>query len=427
MKNLGLICSFIIFTQALFAQLTVTPDQFSLTPGTTTEVTFTFNCDFDGNVVPSTTASGVTFTGLIPFPAPPFAPVNNGVCSFNVVLSAGADPNFSILFTVLSAPTDPGNCVDVSDTASASFGVFPSNNDCANAITLDITQDMCIPMGYSITNATASGISPSCVIATGNYDLFYKFTANDDIVNLQLPAIPGSFGYYGIYEDDCPTGSDQEYLCKIVVGSNNTAKPLAVVPGTVYYMQLIFSPTAVGDQEVCLWSEASAPVTWLKPLTVRSVKDEAQITFSTAQQTNNSHFEIEHSRDGRDYLSIGKIEGEGDVSTETEYEYMHDSPAEGLNYYRIKQVDYDGQFSYGNIASMVYNAGKVRAYPNPVDDILTVQSSIEGSLMIYSHVWQEVGTYPLTEGQTEVDMSQLGSGIYFLKYSDGTVERIVKN
>ena len=75
MKKLGLICSFLIFTHALFAQLTVTPSQFSLTPGTSTPVTFTFNCDFDGNVVPTTTAPGVTFTGLIPFPAPPFAPV----------------------------------------------------------------------------------------------------------------------------------------------------------------------------------------------------------------------------------------------------------------------------------------------------------------------------------------------------------------
>jgi len=428
MKKLGLICSFIIFTHALFA-LSVTPNPFSLTPGTTTTVTFTFDCDFDGNVVPSTTASGVTFGGLIPIPPNMVAQVNGGVAMFQVTLAAGASPDFSILFSVLSVSSDPSDCVDVSDTASASFGVFPPNNDCVNAITLEIAMDMCIPMAYSTTNATYSGSAPTCGGADLD-DLFYKFTANDDEITMVIPSIPALFlGYYGLY-DGCPGAGGSQVGCKsMLVSSGGIEVFSGLNVGTEYFLQILFFDNISGtDQELCLWSEAATvPVTWLKPLTVRSVDKKAEITFSTAQQTNNSHFDIEHSRDGQSFNSIGRLEGEGNESIESDYAYIHNTPAEGLNYYRVKQVDFDGKYSYSVIASLVCSEGKVRAYPNPVDDILTISSSSEGSLTIFSQVWQEVGTYPVVEGKTEVDMSQLGSGIYFLKYSDGTIERILKN
>ncbi len=426
MKKLGLICSFIIFAQALFALSvdSVNPAVFGCG---TTSATFTFDCAFSGTVQ-ITPPAGVAVDGLTPgaIPGTWFGTVTNGELDFDIIIDSSSPTPFTFTFLVIAETTmPPTGCASGSTSESITHTCFPlSNDNCAGAINLPVSTDMCTALVFPTANATASSNPAVCGI-TGYYDLFYKFTANNSNVTMEIPVLPGTFGHLAMY-DAC--GGNQ-LICKTMVFSSQE-QLTGLIIGNEYFLQIIFNPGTgtLPDQELCLWSEtASTPVTWLKPLSAKLVDRKSHITFSTAQQTNNSHFEIEHSEDGRDYLSIGKIDGEGDISTETEYEYIHDSPNDGLNYYRIKQVDHDGQFSYGNVASMVCNKGEIRAYPNPVEDMLTVSSSNEGSLTIFSNVWQEVGTYQLIEGRTEVDMSQLGTGIYFLKYSDGTVERIVKN
>jgi hypothetical protein len=44
-----------------------------------------------------------------------------------------------------------------------------------------------------------------------------------------------------------------------------------------------------------------------------------------------------------------------------------------MNYYRVKQVDYDGQYSYSNVASVEYRTDKVIVFPNPVTDKLRIR------------------------------------------------------
>ncbi len=76
---------------------------------------------------------------------------------------------------------------------------------------------------------------------------------------------------------------------------------------------------------------------------------------------------------------------------------------------------------------MRYKTDKMSLYPNPVSDLLTVDSPSVGNVAIYKHLGLKIGDYQLVEGQNEVDMSEMNSGVYSLKFSDGSVERVVKN
>ncbi|MBL0100798.1 MAG: hypothetical protein IPP49_12800 [Saprospiraceae bacterium] len=76
------------------------------------------------------------------------------------------------------------------------------------------------------------------------------------------------------------------------------------------------------------------------------------LNLITASETNNDYFTIERSGDGVAYEAIGQIKGAGNSSKEISYEFVDEKPLSGINYYRIKQTDFDGQYSYSDIRSV---------------------------------------------------------------------------
>lgn len=66
------------------------------------------------------------------------------------------------------------------------------------------------------------------------------------------------------------------------------------------------------------------------------------LSFSTATERNNSHFEIERSADGRVFATIGRVAGAGTSTRAHEYAFEDKAPRKGVNYYRLRQVDFDG-------------------------------------------------------------------------------------
>ncbi|MEP5614175.1 MAG: T9SS type A sorting domain-containing protein, partial [Cyclobacteriaceae bacterium] len=98
-------------------------------------------------------------------------------------------------------------------------------------------------------------------------------------------------------------------------------------------------------------------------------ENQVRLEWATATELNNDRFEIEHSLDGITFEKISEISGNGTTSHETEYGFTDSKPALGVNYYRLKQVDYDGAFEYSNVARIVNDFVKkeisVTTYPNP--------------------------------------------------------------
>jgi hypothetical protein len=98
------------------------------------------------------------------------------------------------------------------------------------------------------------------------------------------------------------------------------------------------------------------------------------VNWATLQEVNVKHFEIEHSTDGRQFTRIGSNLSKGNTTGTTHYEFIHNSPYNGFNYYRIKQVDKDGAFSYSAIVTVLNRAQltTILLAPNPVQEVLNV-------------------------------------------------------
>jgi hypothetical protein len=106
--------------------------------------------------------------------------------------------------------------------------------------------------------------------------------------------------------------------------------------------------------------------------------DRTVLNWETTQEINNDYFEIERSVDGKSFTKIGKIEGQGNTETSTQYQFADETSAEikaGKVYYRLRQVDFNGQFSMSDVIEVNLNpAGlKVTMYPNPVSDFLNLE------------------------------------------------------
>jgi hypothetical protein len=143
------------------------------------------------------------------------------------------------------------------------------------------------------------------------------------------------------------------------------------------------------------------------------------LEWSVATQLNNEKYLIEHSKDGSNFSSIGEIAGDGTSNKTKHYEYIHTSPSIGINYYRIKQVDYDGQYSYSDIARVRYNGyGESSIYPNPATSEVTIAITQPTTLKIMDVYGRVFINQAISEGQNTINLSELASGFYVFLVGD---------
>lgn len=94
------------------------------------------------------------------------------------------------------------------------------------------------------------------------------------------------------------------------------------------------------------------------------------IHWVTASEINNDYFTIERSRDLQKWELLINVEGAGNSSQILNYFDSDYSPYSGLSYYRLKQTDFDGNYTYSNIVPVKYedNAqGNLSLFPNPIE------------------------------------------------------------
>lgn len=73
------------------------------------------------------------------------------------------------------------------------------------------------------------------------------------------------------------------------------------------------------------------------------------LKWLVANQLNNSHFEVQHSNTGSSFRTVQLIRGDGTLSGEKTFSFTHETPKIGKNYYRLRQVDFDGTFDFSEV------------------------------------------------------------------------------
>ncbi|HLP33885.1 MAG TPA: T9SS type A sorting domain-containing protein, partial [Bacteroidia bacterium] len=91
------------------------------------------------------------------------------------------------------------------------------------------------------------------------------------------------------------------------------------------------------------------PVNWLN-VSASAFENAVLVEWSTATETDNDFFTIEHSIDGESFNRLADINGAGNSNTAQTYRYAHKHPGAGTHYYRIRQTDFNGTFDYSTLA-----------------------------------------------------------------------------
>jgi hypothetical protein len=117
------------------------------------------------------------------------------------------------------------------------------------------------------------------------------------------------------------------------------------------------------------------PVTLLQ-FTAMAVDEKVRLQWVTTNEVNNHHFVIERSSDGIRFSPIGRDEARGNGGGQTTYTNWDNQPLSGMNYYRLKQVDIDGRFTYSPVIAIRFDrqAHLVQVFPNPATVAFTLRS-----------------------------------------------------
>lgn len=146
------------------------------------------------------------------------------------------------------------------------------------------------------------------------------------------------------------------------------------------------------------------------------VKNHIELTWTTANELNNAGFEIEKSKNGSDWERVVFIDGAGTTHDYQRYEYADQAPFSGINYYRLKQMDFDGRFDYSKVISFNMTANdQVRIYPNPASHTIEISGIDQGKIVMTNNLGRMVlqASYP----GSDIDISALSNGIYFIQIS----------
>ncbi|WP_370086680.1 T9SS type A sorting domain-containing protein [Ekhidna sp.] len=157
----------------------------------------------------------------------------------------------------------------------------------------------------------------------------------------------------------------------------------------------------------------------------------AELAWITAQEINNDHFEIEYSTDGLEFENIGEVTGNGTTNEVSEYSFTHSGLKSGFNYYRLKQVDFDGQYEYSEIKRVSLGAFEdvsISIYPNPTDERTTIRvnDGIATQIELITLGGTVLKSIRYEEGMTShtFDVTNLESGMYLIRVQGPDVKTI---
>ncbi len=148
------------------------------------------------------------------------------------------------------------------------------------------------------------------------------------------------------------------------------------------------------------------------------------LTWATGSETNSSHFDVERAGPNLHFKKIGRVKGAGESSARTDYRFLDTSPLPGMSYYRLKQVDFDGSFSYSDVKAIntPVSLANFKAYRNGENLILECSPSshtnkvqvrsVSGAVIFESSLNVESNLHQLP--------LQLSRGLYIVQLTDGS-------
>lgn len=134
-----------------------------------------------------------------------------------------------------------------------------------------------------------------------------------------------------------------------------------------------------GNGRVILTYPATAPTVLpvsLTSYTALLTNNQAKLSWETASESNNNRFEISRSTDNKNYITVASVKGNGTSSQKSKYVAYDVNPVNGINYYKLVQIDNDGTTKELGVKSVNFSLNKLNkllVYPNPASTTVNVQ------------------------------------------------------
>ncbi len=253
---------------------------------------------------------------------------------------------------------------------------------------------------------TISGQTVNTVLNGNSWFITANITPTGGSYGVSLSAPKGSStanNYYVIKRAD-----NNSFYAWANLGTNVTSTVNAGVVTATATGITGFSQFGIGE------GVGTLPVKLVKFLAAAEAKA-AKLYWETASELNNDKFEIERSTNGTDFVKIGEVKGNGTSQKLNTYSFKDFAPINGVNYYRLKQLDFDGKFEYSEIKFVNFDIKETTfsVYPNPVTEFINFSEAVK-SVEIFN--LQGARVYQKTSTSTSVKIpTEINNGVYLLK------------
>ncbi len=154
---------------------------------------------------------------------------------------------------------------------------------------------------------------------------------------------------------------------------------------------------------------------------------QVKLSWATASELNNDFFTIERSTDAEKFEEVIRIKGKGTFNSKTTYSTIDESPLPGVSYYRLKQTDFDGKYTYSEVRLIenTYVGALLKLYPNPISNnkFMLELNGLTGSSEVPVAIITMQGTLVLQVNyranefgslKASIELPQLPSGVYIV-------------
>ncbi len=224
----------------------------------------------------------------------------------------------------------------------------------------------------------------------------------------------------GIFADETASG--------VIAGASNTSGKIYQWTGIDIDDNLRFT---IGSVD---YSATPLPIELISFEASPRSSSSVELKWETASEINNDFFTIERSKHGQNWVELEKVKGAGNSTNKLSYHLFDVSPLGGTSYYRLKQTDFDGEYSYSEIeAVFIENSEKekISIYPNPTKNFVSIVGRISEieELKIYNTLGKEISSkvqfIQQSDSRITLNLSKLPKGIYLIK-TKTTINKLYK-
>ena len=339
-------------------------------------------------------------------------------------------------------------CVEILTTPTISLTSVNVNS------TTELTADITVP------NSTAAGTYDARIYEGPNCGGAIYTCTNCFTVNETELVFSPDMGTQGTSFGVTVTGNGTDFTASTTIVVSILASPTLLLTGisvssaTVLTGNLsIASSTLIGTYDAnvivgnnlvateyncynCFTVESALPVELIS-FEGEAVDKEIALEWMTASEDNSSHFEIQRSKDGLNWISIGEEKAAGFSDTEQKYQFLDRQPFIGENYYRLLQVDIDGAQTFSRVilVEMEYQGLNVHLYPNPTNgDLNTFIFSDKPAALdmvvtdITGNIVHSIPRKQLDTGENLIQLNSniLSPGLYFLILNSNGEQQVIQ-